>query len=134
MKIIQSEYLVMVDVDDTLVMHDTQGVYEEDIITVMDPLNQKNRIELVPNKNMIRLLREEKSKGATIIVWSRGGYKWANTVVKALGLESCVHMIMTKPLVYFDDKDVTEWMKYRVYIGPNDSYKRTNKPDGEGEQ
>lgn len=77
----------------------------------------------VRNDNNIRLLKEEYYRGSHIIVWSRGGARWAEAVIDALGLRQYVHDAYSKPLSYFDDKDVSEWMKDRVYFGPDERYK-----------
>lgn len=121
MKILAHEKLVMVDVDDTLVMHSVRPAGLK--ITLVDPYDGRSVI-LEINENMVRLVKEEHKRGSTIVVWSRGGYQWANEVVIALGLEDVVSLVMSKPLVYFDDKPVTDWLTDRVYIGPNTPYKK----------
>jgi hypothetical protein len=124
MIILDKENLRMVDVDDTLVMHRTSQYDCLRSVVVKDPLGGPS-ILLDKNFAMIRLIKEEHARGATIVVWSRGGYQWAKNVVEALKLESYVTMIMSKPTIYFDDKPVEEWLKDRVYIGPNEKYKGT---------
>jgi hypothetical protein len=57
-------------------------------------------------------------------VWSRGGYEWAANAVRALDLVKYVDEVVTKPMVYFDDKHVTEWLPYRVYLQPEMIYKK----------
>ncbi len=133
MRVIKSERIITVDIDDTMVMHRKVKVGLEawipgalvelgETIIVPDRITD-TMIELEVNQNMIRLVKEEKHRGATIVVWSRGGYEWAADVVTALGLEDLVDTVMSKPLVYFDDKPVTEWLTDRVYIGPDENYK-----------
>lgn len=130
MKIIDKENLRMWDIDDTLVMHNPYGPSTAEkfrafgAIAVVDPLNVNNKIIVYKNEPMIRLMQEEYARGSTNIVWSRGGYEWAKNVIEALGLTELVHTVMSKPLVYMDDKPVEEWMKDRVYIGPTTPYKR----------
>lgn len=126
MIILDKENLRMVDVDDTLVMHKINGHDNKRSVIITDPLGG-DKIVLYQNLAMIRLIKEEYARGATIIVWSRGGYEWAKNVVEALKLQKYVTMIMSKPTIYFDDKPVEEWLKDRVYIGPNDSYKGTER-------
>lgn len=124
MTIIKRENLVMVDCDDTLVMHvDGSLYYDEDVVKVKDPLFPSKNITLLPNLPMIRLLMEEHHRGSCVIVWSKGGYEWATNVVKALGLENKVDYVMSKPMAYFDDKPIQEWLPYRVYIKPSEIYK-----------
>lgn len=126
MKVINNRNVTFWDVDETLVMHTTYGEVEADCAHVLDPITgQQIRVRL--NLNMLRLLTEEKSQGSFIVVWSRGGHAWAEAVVKALGLEDTVDLIMTKPMVYFDDKPVEEWLPYRVYLAPDVPYKNGGK-------
>lgn len=124
MKVIDNERIIMCDCDDTLVMHrsfdpNADGV---ECVTIPDPISSQH-IRLEVNKNMVRLVKEEHTRGATIIIWSRGGFSWAEAVVKALGLESYVHIVMTKPSIYFDDMPVEKWLTDRVYVGPDAKYK-----------
>jgi hypothetical protein len=105
-------------------MHDYSSatVPKSELIEIDDPLSRR-KIILRKNLAMIRLLKEEYSRGAYTIVWSRGGHEWATAVILALGLKSYVSQIMSKPLVYLDDKDVSLWLKDRIYIGPDTKYK-----------
>jgi predicted phosphatase len=123
MKVTRNEYITFWDVDDTIVMHHDHGY--SDALKVIDPadISCVTFIKVWPNNNMIRLLKEEKIRGSHIVVWSRGGYKWAEHVILALKLENYVDEVMTKPLAYFDDKLVEEWLKYRVYLSPETKYK-----------
>lgn len=121
MRTITNERVIPVDVDDTLVMHDFSSI--DHTVEVPDPYS-KGVIEVRPNDPMIRILKDEKARGAFIVVWSRGGFAWARAVVLALGLEESVDLISTKPTVYLDDKDVGEWLKDRVWISPGTKYKQ----------
>lgn len=125
MRILENERLVMVDVDDTIVMHREfdKSIYSKVKSTRIKCRHTGEILQLEINKNMVRLLKEEHNRGSTIVVWSRGGYQWAADVITALGLEAYVDTVMSKPLVYFDDKPVTEWLTDRVYIGPDQFYK-----------
>lgn len=120
MKTINNEHITFFDCDDTLVMH--REHVTKNIVSIFCPIEKKFLI-LEKNTAMIRLLKEEKARGSHVIVWSRGGFAWAESVVKALGLEGHVHQVMTKPLVYFDDKDIREWLPHRIYLGPETNYK-----------
>ncbi len=111
-----------VDVDGTLIIHTRDTITASERIDVVDPLTGKN-IRVRINKAMVRLLKEEHHRGSYILVWSRGGYEWARNVIQALDLVPYVHQIMSKPLVYLDDTDVSGWMKDRVFIGPDEKYK-----------
>lgn len=119
MKVITNEYVTFWDVDDTLVMHGLEGGLR---VKIKDPISDKY-INLMVNEPMVRLMQEEAGRGAYIVVWSRGGQAWANAVVTALNLDPHVHLIMSKPMAYFDDKPIEEWLPYRVYLGPDMPYK-----------
>lgn len=121
-KTISNERIIPVDVDDTLVMHDFSAI--DETILISDPYSD-GVIEVRPNRPMLRILQDEKARGAFIIVWSRGGFAWAKAVVEALELQNYVDLVMTKPIVYLDDKDIGEWLKDRVYIKPDVKYKQT---------
>lgn len=123
MKVIQSERVVFCDVDDTLVMH-THGATPSDLVVDVPCRVTGETLRMVVNEAMVRLVKEEQNRGATIIVWSRGGFQWAKDVVEAVGLKSYVTLVMSKPITYFDDKPVDEWLKDRVYLSPTTPYKK----------
>jgi hypothetical protein len=124
MIIIKSENIKPFDVDETLVttagLNDAPGGWYAD---VEDPISGHIHVRI--NAAMVRLLKEEAARGSFVIVWSRGGYQWAANVVKALGLNKYVNLVISKPLVYFDDKDAAEWLTsgQRVFLDFNVKYK-----------
>ena len=122
MKIVKSEHTVFIDVDDTLVMHVDPDTIKGVKVQVYDSVGE-GFITVEANLPMIRLLKEEKHRGAYIVVWSRGGYEWASNVIRALELVSYVDEVMSKPMVYFDDKSIAEWLPYRVWLPPETVYK-----------
>lgn len=123
MTIIKNENVSPFDVDETLILHlPIEQIALKDRVSVYDPVD-KGFIILGINRPMVRLLKEEFQRGSHVIVWSRGGHEWAANVVKALDLSKQVHLVMTKPLVYFDDKAVADWLPYRVYLKPDTVYK-----------
>jgi hypothetical protein len=116
------------DVDDTIVMHTRSNeIPPGDKVEVQDPIDYNKTITMQINRPMVRLIEEEYFRGSFIIVWSRGGFRWAVNVCKAVGIYNKVHIIMTKPKVYGDDKDVGDWLKDRVYLKPDCIYKTANK-------
>lgn len=128
MQVIRHENVVYVDVDSTLVMHINFAANDNYLkyvaLKVVDPINSDKTILVRRNEPMLRLLEEEHHRGSFIVVHSRGGYEWAENVIKALGYNHWDKLlIMSKPLAYFDDKPVQEWLPYRVYIGPDEIYK-----------
>lgn len=122
MKILKSENVKPFDVDGTLIYYEKSSSLNN-TIDILDSLTGKY-ITVNINKNMVRLFEEEHARGAYIVVWSRGGYRWAHDVIKALGLYKKERLlIMSKPIVYFDDNEVKDWLKDRVFMAPNIVYK-----------
>ena len=99
------------DVDDTLIEWKEFG--DGPLVTIeMDHMiSEKAVIE-----EHVEELQLQKKSGTSIIVWSAGGVKWAEAVVKALELEEYVDAILTKPDRIYDDKDSSEWMPKRRYF------------------
>lgn len=108
MKVIKSEDVVCFDLDDTLALWDANhNVPHEDAIEVKNPYSGEV-VYLRPHKVHIRIMKEYKGRGFTNIVWSAGGVRHAEAVVKAFGLEEYVDYVMTKPNRHFDDKEDKE--------------------------
>ena len=126
MNIVKHEHTTFHDVDETLIMHCKASEFSpgDTVVYIQDTIDLTKEIAFKVNENMVRLLKEESQRGSYVVVWSRGGWEWAFNVIRALKLENYVHQIMTKPMVYFDDKDISTWLPYRVYIEPNVTYKR----------
>lgn len=99
------------DIDDTLILHNVSRRPEKAIFISSGDVD----ISVIPNTKLISKLVEFKKQGKTIIVWSAGGADWAETVVNTLNLESYVDCILSKPTLYFDDLDCSEWMPARSY-------------------
>lgn len=122
MKVLKTEKLLFVDVDDTLIMWQWEPEYNEKTIFYKDPYTNK-RFEVLPNRPNITLLKEKAFRGFTVVVWSAGGWQHAEAVVKALKLASYVDYVMSKPTAYVDDKDVNDWFPMRIYLKPTMRYK-----------
>jgi hypothetical protein len=112
----------MYDVDDTLVLWDgpqsLTASQEDDRICIKDPYDGCN-VYLRPHNPHIKLLQNHKARGKFVVVWSQGGFAWAEAVVKALGLTEHVDLIMSKPRAIVDDLPPEAWMKDRIYIKPD---------------
>lgn len=121
MQVIQSENITPFDVDGTLIL--TKGEGPGRIVDILDPVTG-NYIQMSAHEPNIRLLEEEAHRGSFVIVWSRGGYEWATNVITALGLGSKVNLVMSKPMVYFDDLSIEKWLPYRVFLKPDEIYKK----------
>lgn len=130
MIVIPSVNSVFWDVDDTLVLwNPTKEQLEKDGIDFECPaglfLNEENNVtpgkpwtaRLVPHKTHIEQLKKHKMRGHMIVVWSAGGYDWAEAVVKRLGLEQYVDVVISKPTWAYDDMPAerilpkVQWMK-----------------------
>jgi len=118
--IVTNECLIFVDVDDTLVMWG-KAKKGEKVVAITSPYDN-GQIFVKPHKGHIKILKDRHARGAHIIVWSAGGYKWAQAVVKALGLESHVNLIMSKPFMYIDDKKAEDFMGEHLYLDYQDKY------------
>jgi hypothetical protein len=106
--------VIMFDVDDTLVMWNYQPNVES--IIVECPYSGKD-IELWPHKRHIDFLEREYCKGNSVVVWSRSGQMWAESIVNKLGIANHIELIMCKPVKYVDDKDDKESIiGMRVYL------------------
>jgi phosphoglycolate phosphatase-like HAD superfamily hydrolase len=119
-KIIQSEQLICVDVDDTLIIH-RKAKKSDTIVCFTDPYDKAQRYVTV-HKPHVKILKDRKRRGATIVVWSQSGYKWAEAVVKALQLQDYVDYVASKPVAIIDDKPASDWLAERIYLDPNSKY------------
>lgn len=108
------------DVDQTLVSErrDEHSAREGDL-EIMNPYTN-DKCFVSPHKGHIDLLKEMFGRGRYVVVWSAAGGKWADAVVKKLNLEQYVHLVITKPLAYVDDKPVESWLNTRIYLDPNE--------------
>ncbi len=126
MKVITNERPIPWDVDGTLIEHIRQTAtydHPEELVWVKDTVRGKT-VAVKRMEANIRLLEEEFSRGAYVIVWSRSGNQWAKEVIKALRLTKKVHLVLTKPIVYVDDLPVEEWMTTRVFLPQGTLYKK----------
>lgn len=119
MRVIESEQIIMWDVDDTLVMW--LGGPSTSTIAIKCPYS--GRIEHVtPHKPHIKILKDRKARGATNIVWSSGGFKWAEAVVKALEIQQYVDLVLSKPCMHVEDGDSATVLGPKLYLSPDSKY------------
>lgn len=121
MKRIDNESPVFFDVDSTLIMWKKISS-DEDTVKIVHPYSGETTIHSW-HKPHVKILRDRKARGAFVVVWSAGGNAWAEAVVKALGLEDCVDLVMTKPVLYVDDRPAEEWMGERLYLPFDSEYR-----------
>jgi predicted phosphatase len=110
--VIENENMVAFDVDDTLVIWNVPAGREEETILFN---NFGYAQHLLPHLKHIELLKQFKVRGQFVIVWSQGGYQWAREVVRVLGLETYVDLVMPKPKWIVDDLPAGAWTK-RSYL------------------
>lgn len=116
MKVIESEMVVMYDVDDTLVKWSDKHTQPHDnAIEFIDPYDGAS-LFLKKHQKHINLLKQHKARGYTVIVWSGGGYRWAETVINTLGLSIHVDVVMSKCMKFVDDLPAEEVLGSRIYL------------------
>lgn len=130
MKTIKSHRSVFYDVDDTLVIWNWKDFDPEgkDVFEITDQQSEITA-KLLPHKRHIELLRQFKARGHTVVVWSQGGWSWAESIVKALGIEEAVDIVMSKPDWYVDDIPAAGFMGRNVYLHPTDPSKDNKRFD-----
>lgn len=114
MRVIKNDHIDCFDIDDTLILW--KSAPQENSKTEMF-----GEIEATIHKSHIDEIKRSKMVGRLVVVWSKGGYKYAERVVKQLGLTSYVDVVMSKPSRYFDDLDANDWM-YRSYRKDGDKF------------
>ena len=124
MHVVESSKIIYCDVDDTLIIWDfADEAYDpKDLITVTDAASGTSKAVL-PHKRHINLLREFKTRGHTVVVWSQGGWEWAKAAVIALHLEDIVDLVVAKPDWFIDDLPAKAFMGKNVYLHPSDPSK-----------
>lgn len=115
MVVIKNENTAFFDVDETLII--PCDIHEADLDTFVLIFDERINKKLYFNKYVehIDLLKQMKARGRYIVVWSAGGFAWAQKVIEVLGLIDVVDLVMTKPGCYVDDKDANCFME-RVYF------------------
>jgi hypothetical protein len=118
--VIASEQVIMWDVDQTLVIHGSVPKGAKCVL-ITCPYSGKQEYLRVHEAH-VKIVRDRHARGATNIVWSHGGYRWAQAVVQALGLEPYVAQIMSKPCMWVDDSSAKSVLGTHMYIPINDNY------------
>jgi hypothetical protein len=120
MTVIKNEQVIFCDVDDTLVMWQDPSP-SATMVTISDPYSLR-MYELPINKGNLKVLKDRKKRGSTIILWSAGGWEWAKAVAVALDLQGHVDYCMSKPIGYIDDKKAEKILGEHIYIPYGSSY------------
>lgn len=100
------------DVDNTLVF--AWSDIDDDLKSKLQQIYFGSEMFYVHYGN-VQKLKELKSRGHNIVVWSAGGADWAEAVVYKLGIEGWVDVVAPKPAWYFDDLPVEDWIGRRCY-------------------
>ena len=118
MIILPEKITVFFDVDSTLVLWD--ATQEEMAIKGIKFGEGDYAVMCVPHEKHIEMLRQHKARNHLIVVWSAGGVSWAEAVIKKLGLEDLVDLVVTKPHFFYDDLPSSMFMpeSSRVYKDP----------------
>jgi len=124
MHVIKAQRTVYFDVDDTLLIANYGCYYPspEEVVSVKCPDSGYTTC-FMKHERHINLMKQFKARGHTIIVWSQGGHRWAESAVKLLELDSIVDYCMDKPSWYVDDLPSTAFMGRNVYLHPTDPSK-----------
>jgi len=108
--------VVAFDVDQTLVKWDqnpfTPGPGKLRFIT---PSNNKI-VYLTPHNKHIFYLKSYKHRGIKVIVWSAAGEAWAKEVVKVLGLENNVDIVINKLTAFYDDLPAADILGHHLFF------------------
>src|ERR1035438_2729143 len=93
-----------VDCDETLVLWDEGYGQPSQHPDAVELELYGNSYKLRPHKGHIELLKQFKSEGYIVIVWSAASQDWSEEVVRKLGLTEYVDHCLSKPTFYIDDK------------------------------
>jgi len=97
------------DVDQTLIMWDGVESYDRKV-------SINGRIYGV-NEEHVQRIKDHKSLGHKVTVWSKSGWEHAERTVKALKLEPYVYMVECKPLFLYDDAPLERTFPSTQYVG-----------------
>lgn len=121
MQVIKSDKVVMFDADDTLIRWGKRvipGSEAGEEITYIDSNNVEYTYHSIAAN--IQALITHKSRGHTVIVWSAGGYQWAQDAVEILGLQPFVDYVMSKPAWAYDDLPAERILTRVMYAKDSD--------------
>lgn len=108
MKIIKSDKITCFDVDDTLISQYADKLKQSKQKVFINCYGFKTQVAVITEN--VEALKRHKRQGQIIVVWSAAGYKWAESVIKSLGLTKYVDYVQSKPNWYYDDIPCEKWM------------------------
>jgi phosphoserine phosphatase len=115
MIVTKNDNMVCFDVDETLVVVNYPPEFQDKVET-FNAFGED--FHFVRHQKHIDLLRQFKARGHYVVVWSQGGWQWAEAVCKHLGIEECVDEVKTKPKWIVDDLPPNAFLD-RVYMDLN---------------
>lgn len=113
--VLDSDKVLVVDVDGTLIKWCASET-ESNLKGLEHTDDKGNVFYFVPIESNIRQLKEHKSRGHKVIVWSAAGYQFALLAVKLLQLETYVDLVMCKASWALDDLPPEEYMPKSQWI------------------
>lgn len=121
MKIIKSEQVIPCDIDFTLLIWGKIKKGDK-VVLFTDPYtNEQKHVKVhVPN---LKVLTTRLARGASVLVWSASGYRWAVAALKALKLDHDSLYVCSKPIGYIDDKPCQAWMGEQIYLDENNAWR-----------
>ena len=103
---------VFFDCDDTLLEWNTCKKGDNNAVKIVNNGHTFYKKAIVPN---VEALKSHFLAGHLVVVWSAGGATWAETIIKSLGLNKYVNIIINKPDFYYDDKEASHWLPERQF-------------------
>jgi len=128
MKSVKNDKLLYVDCDDSLILWNLSKYPKFPKVTIN---TVKGPCILAVHKKNINLLIKFAKLGYGIVLWSGSGYRWAEKVAKAVGIDQYVDIYLCKPQYYLDDFPCQYWMGTRIYRDPVTGIDAYNKVQGE---
>lgn len=107
---LSDQQLVIFDVDETIISH-----FPRPNSRSWEYFNNKVKHTVWAMEDNIKLLYELRACDYQVAVWSLSGSLHAERMVKLLGLEDVVDLIIPKPKLYVDDKLLEEQPIPRVW-------------------
>ena len=118
MKVNKNENITCYDVDETLVLWFNKCDPSKKVKIVCPYGGSETWLK--PHHRHIDLLKKHAGRKNYVIVWSAAGVLWAEAVVKALGLEEYVDLVMTKPSKIVDDMIPNDIFPCRIFLTDKD--------------
>lgn len=112
MKTFESDLTVAFDVDETIVNWSYPESEIDNTILVTQTMNDGTEYSqrLLPNKFVIDRIKGHFMQGHVVVIWSAGGGSWGQSIIKALGLEEYVSVVLSKPQFFYDDLPAVEFL------------------------